>query len=337
MRVPIRVFGGLLVGLIGVQAQEPRQVLGKPPEVKREAIKAPPFAAPATYALGPEDQISIWVSEAEDISSRSYQIDSGGFINLPLVGRIQAAGQTAPGLEAVIAKELSVYYKDPKVAVSVTEVRSQPVSVIGSVATPGVHQIRGRKTLIEVLSLAGGLRQDAGAVLKITRRMEWGPVPLPGATTDTTGQYSVAEVPLQGIIEAVRPSENIDIRPNDVVSVPKADIVYVVGEVPKSGGFVLNDRKQMSVLQALAMAGGLSPMAAGHNARLLRNNPGSNQKTEIQVDLRKVLSNKAEDLQMKADDILFVPTNASRKVGVRVAEAAVQAVTGAVIWRSSRY
>ena len=305
--------------------------------VGRPVVQPVSAAAPTDYILGADDQLSIWALEAEDISNRPITIETGGFINLPLIGRIQAAGLTVRQLESDIAKKLATYIKEPKVAVGVTEFRSQPVSVIGAVTNPGVHQIRGKKTLVEVLSLAGGLRQDAGYVLKITRRVEWGPIPLPGATKDASELYTVAEVPLKGIIDAVNPNENIQIRPNDVISVPKGDLVYVIGEVTRAGGFILNERKQMSVLQALAMAGGLTPAAAGQSAKLLRPTAGSDQRTEIAIDLKKILGSKAEDFNMRADDVLFVPTNISKKAAVRAAEAAVQALTGAVIWRSGRY
>ncbi len=336
MSSPCRVWCFLFWGLWILGAQT-RLKLGDEGVQPRPVMQPVPATAPADYVLGPDDQLSVWALEADEISNRPIVIETGGFINLPLIGRLQAAGLTVQQLESDIAKKLATYIKNPKVAVSVTEFRSQPVSVIGAVTNPGVHQVRGRKTLVEVLSMAGGLRLDAGYVLKITRRIEWGPIPLPGAVKDASGQYTVAEVPLKGIIDAVNPSENIPIRPNDVISVPKAELVYVVGEVTKAGGFILNERSQMTVLQALAMAGGLTSSASGKNARLLRPTPGSDQRTEIPIDLSKILMSKAEDLNMKADDVLFVPTNVSKKAAVRAAEAAIQALTGVVIWRGGRY
>src|ERR1035441_413340 len=95
----------------------------------------------------------------------------------------------------------------------------QPVSVLGAVRTPGVHQIRGSKTLFEVLSLAGGLNPDAGSAIRITRRKSAGPLPLPGATDDSSGEYQVAEVSVKSVMEAQNPKENIQVLPDDVVTV----------------------------------------------------------------------------------------------------------------------
>ncbi|MEO7649237.1 MAG: SLBB domain-containing protein, partial [Bryobacteraceae bacterium] len=252
---------------------------------------------------------------------------------------VRAAGFTIPQFEAELSKRLANYIKEPQVAVNVLEFRSQPVSVIGSVNTPGVKQLRGNKTLVEVLSLAGGLRQDAGNSVKITRRMEWGRIPLSKATDDPSGGFSVAEVTLRSIMGALNPEENIAVMPHDVISVPRADLVYVVGEVPKAGGFVLNERAHMTVLQALSMAGGLGPMAKGQEAKILRpniNNAGE-KREEITVDLKKILGGKADDVPMRAEDILFIPNNAAKRASIRAAEAAIQTISGVVIWRAGRF
>ena len=118
--------------------------------------------APASYVLGPDDQITLLASDAEEISGKPMRIDMKGNLNLPLAGRVHAAGLTAEQLEAELEGKLKRYVKDPDVVVSITEFRSQPISVLGAVAKPGIHQLEGRKTLFEVLSLAGGLRDDAG-------------------------------------------------------------------------------------------------------------------------------------------------------------------------------
>ena len=205
--------------------------------------------APTNYILGADDQISIQVPDMEEISNKPVRIDMRGNINLPMVGRLQAAGLTADELEEQIKKRLKKYLQEPDVTVTITEFRSQPISILGAVGTPGVHQIQGRKTLFEVLSMAGGLRQDAGYRVKITRRIEWGRIPLPNATDDPSGQYSVASVNVKSIMDASNPSENIAVKPEDVISVPKADIIYVIGAVHKAGGFVLGESESLSALK----------------------------------------------------------------------------------------
>jgi len=285
------------------------------------------------YVLGPGDQITVRVANLEEIAPTPVMIDMSGYVRLPMAGRIKVSGLTVAQVEAEVTTRLKQYVKRPDVSVSVTEFHSQPVSVIGSVRTPGVHQVQGRKTLVEMLSLAGGLDATAGTTLRITRRLEFGKIPLAGASDDATGKFSVAQVSLKSIMEAKNPEENIQVQPYDVISVPRADTVYVIGQVPKSGGFVLNDREKMTVLQALAMAGGLDRTARPRDARILRRSAEGAERTEISVDLKKILENKTPDVAMQSDDILFVPNSVPQKAGLRALEAAVQIGTGIVIWR----
>jgi len=292
-----------------------------------------PAGSSAEYVLGTGDQVVVRVADLEEFGDKPTAIDGRGAIKLPLIGRIQAAGLTAAQLEKETAGKLAVYVKQPEVTVSIAEYRSQPVSLLGAVASPGVQQLQGRKSLFEVLSMAGGLRPDAGHSIRVTRRAEWGPIPLPTAAPDPTGQFSVAQVSVTSVIEARNPQENILICPNDVISVPKADTIYVIGAVKRAGGFVLNEREQVTVLQALSMAEGLDHMAASGAAKILRLAPAGSQRTEIAVNLKKILAGKSGDVPMRADDILFVPSSIAKSASIRVAEAALQITTGLVIWR----
>lgn len=287
----------------------------------------------SSYVLGPDDQISIRVPDAEEITDKPVRIDMSGNIRLPMVGRVKASGLTAEQLEAQIANRLKQFLKDPDVSVAILEFRSQPVSVIGSVKQPGVHQLQGRKTLVEILSLVGGLSDDAGHTIKITRSIEQGRIPLKNAKEDSSGRFSVAEVTTSGIMEAKSPEDNIVIKPNDVVSIPRAEMVYVTGTVMRAGGFVLRERESISVLQALSLAGGLDRGAAPQNARILRVQEGSSSRLEMAVDLKKILISKAQDVPLQKDDILFVPASAPKKAAIRAIEAALQVGTGIAIYR----
>jgi polysaccharide export outer membrane protein len=288
---------------------------------------------PAEYTLGPGDQVVIHALDVEEIGDKPALIDGRGFIKLPLAGRVRAGGLTVQQLEAALTEDLKVYVRDPQVAVSIAEYRSQPVSVLGAVASPGVQQLQGRKTLFEVLSMAGGLRADAGHSIKITRRKEWGRIPLPAAAGDSTGGFTVAQVSVRSVMEARNPQENILICPQDVISVPRADMVYVIGSVKRSGGFVLNEKENMSVLQALSLAEGLEPTAAAKNARILRPTPGGGPRTEVAVDLRRIMEGQSGDVPLNSDDILFVPSSKAKSASLRALEAALQIGTGIAIWR----
>jgi polysaccharide biosynthesis/export protein len=289
--------------------------------------------AQRTYILGPDDQISVRAPDVEEITDKPVRIDMSGYLRLPMVGRIKAAGLTAEQLGAEIATRLKDFIKEPDVSVSILEYRSQPVSVIGAVKSPGVHQLQGRKTLVEILSLAGGLSDDAGHSVKITRRLEWGAIPLRSAVTDATGGFSVADVSLKQIMEARNPAENIVICPEDVITIPRAEMVYVVGQVTRAGGYVLRERETLSVLQALSLAGGLDHSASPQRAKILRPAPGTSNRTEIAVNLKKIMTGQDGDLPLQSEDILFIPASAPKKALGRIAEAAVTVTTGLVVYR----
>ena len=261
----------------------------------------------STYLLGADDQLQISGPEPDEAAgpAKIVGVDGQGDIQVPLVGRVHVAGLTVQQAEQEVNKKLAVYVKKPQATIDVKELRSQPASVLGAVNQPGVHQVAGHKTLLEMISLAGGVRPDAGYSIRITRQVEWGCIPLPGATLDASGQFTVAQVKLQDIMEAKVPEENIQIFPHDVISVPKAELIYVTGDVKKSGGFILGEKQNMSVLQAISMAEGLGQAPDTKHAKILRMTPGADQRTEIPVDLKTILAGKGQDVPLQGNDILF--------------------------------
>jgi polysaccharide export outer membrane protein len=162
----VRIAVGLALLLAGVAAL-----------AQQPAASVPQPDARITYLLGPDDTVTIHAVNAPDLSEKPFRVDAGGEIKLPMIGRIHAGGLTVEQLEAEITTGLKVYLVEPEVAVSITEFRSQPVSIVGAVAAPGVHQLEGQKTLVEMLAIAGGLRADAGPTVKLTRRLEFGRIP----------------------------------------------------------------------------------------------------------------------------------------------------------------
>jgi polysaccharide biosynthesis/export protein len=286
-----------------------------------------------TYLLGPDDELETSSVEPDELTSKSTRIDGDGAIQVLLVGRVHVAGLTVEQAEQEVNKRLSAYIRHPQFAINLKELRSQPVSILGAVNTPGIHQVQGHQTLLEMISLAGGIRPDAGYSIRITRESEWGCIPLPNATLDASGGFSVAEVNLKDIMEAKNPKENIQIFPHDVVTVPKAEMVYVIGDVHRSGGFVLGENKTISVLQALSLAEGLGMAAKTRDAKILRVNPAGDQRTEIPVDVPSILAGKKKDFPLQSDDILFIPDSKVKKAFTRALEATVQAGTNVAVWR----
>ncbi len=327
------MFASLLLGQVS---------LGQAASVRSTPAESEP-SLPPEYRLGPDDQIKVWAMGVEEIAKDPYRIDPTGFVDLPVVGRVAAGGATISELRAVLLKTLARTVRNPQVSVDVVEFGSQPVSVLGAVRNPGVLQLRGRKTLAEVLSMAGGLADNSGPYVKIARPNKANALPFPAAivpavTTDATSGYSVAEIRLKEFIDISAPATNILVQPYDLITVPKAQTIYVMGDVRKPGGFAMSDRLKISSLQALALAEGLEHDASPQNAKILRfssapGGPGGASRQEIPIDLKKVLQGKAEDIGLVPDDILWVPDAAAKRVAVRAIEAAVQTAIGVTIFR----
>ena len=296
------------------------------------SIRTPAPAEDVTYVMGPDDQLKIWALGVEEISDKPVRIDPSGNIDLPIAGRVHAAGLSAEQLKTELEHRLAREVRKPEVTVEIVEYGSQPVTVLGAVNHPGVLQLSGRKSVAEILSMAGGLSPTAGPYINISRQAKWGSIPLQNAKADSTGSFAVATVKVQPLLAGTSPTDNILIRPHDTITVPNAEMVYVVGAVKKPGSFTLNERESVSVLQALSMAEGLGSTPKPQNSKILRTVAGSGEREEIPVDLKKILAGKGEDQALRANDILFVPESTSKKVAARAAEAAVQAATGVVIW-----
>jgi polysaccharide export outer membrane protein len=184
-----------------------------------------------------------------------------------------------------------------------------------------------------MISMSEGLRTDAGYAIAITRSLDWGPLPLPDTAVDKEKRVSVGHVSVKSVMEAKNPDENILIQPNDVISVPKGELVYVVGEVKKPGGFVLNEHESMSVLQALALAEGTLNTAAVSNAKVLRATEGPGPRDEVPVNLKQIMLGKAKDVPLRSEDILFIPNSTARSAFLKTLETGINVGTGIAIWR----
>ncbi|HLK67801.1 MAG TPA: polysaccharide biosynthesis/export family protein [Bryobacteraceae bacterium] len=286
------------------------------------------------YILGANDQINVEVVELPEFSGRTYRIDADGSVSLPLVGRVRAAGLTLAQFQDAVEKQLHSQVKNPHVVTGLVEVRSQPVSVMGQVNTPGTEMLQGNKTLFDVLAMAGGLKPDAGDVIKITRQKEEGPLNLKNAAADETTGSVTASVSVRDVVDLRDPSANILMRPHDSISVPRAQVVYVIGNVKKAGGFALSQNKQISALEALSLAEGMAPNAAPKSARISRLVPGDSiNREQIKVDLKAILAGKQKDIPMQPDDILYVPDNSARRTTGKILETGLATVSGLVIWR----
>jgi polysaccharide export outer membrane protein len=285
----------------------------------------------SSYTLGPNDQVSLYVTNLEDnFTEKTFRIDSNGDLSLPMIGRIHAGGLTQAELQDHVKDQFGRFLKEPDIVVNVTEYASQLVSVAGAVNMPGVKSLQGsNRTLFDTLALAQGLRPDAGTTVTVTRDLQNGAIPLLNAAVSSNGQYSVATVHLKEVMQTS--TGNIVIRPGDTIFVPKADVVYVVGSVKTPGGFPIGESDSLSALQVVALAQGLINTAATDRAKILRIVPGTVNRTEIPINLKLLMAGKVPDTALQAGDILFVPNSGAKTAEYRTIDAIVGAASGLAI------
>jgi polysaccharide export outer membrane protein len=312
-------------------------------------------AGASDYRIGANDLLEINIFEAPELN-RSLRVSAGGEITMPLLGTVQSAGLTARELEKVLEDRLRKYMKDPHAGVFVSSIQSHPVSVAGAVKKPGVFQIQGAKSLLEMLSMAEGLADDAGDEVLVMRgaglrvgvsrlsdtpgtnadqrlaRGETAAAPNTSVREVASSEKETVRINLKNLLESGDEQFNIPVYPGDIVKVTRAGIVYVVGEVKKPGGFVLKTHEQMSVLKAIALAEGLTSTSAKGRTRIIRTNENTGEKTEVPVDLDKILAGKTPDPPLNSADIVFVPNSAGKAALYKGSEAALATVSGLVIF-----
>jgi polysaccharide export outer membrane protein len=300
------------------------------------------------YRIGPGDVLEITVFEVEELS-KPATVGPRGILVLPLLGEVEVQGLTplevAGRLEELYGESL---LRDPQISVEVRDYRSQPVSVLGAVERPGIYQLQGRRRLLEVLAIAGGLANNSGDEIRITRHgsdlaaaMSSTVAPAPGAEAAAGSPPVVAGNDARTVEEiavSIRrlltdPGETPDnpwIEPYDVIRVAETGLVYVLGAVERPGGYPI-ERESMTVLRAISLAQGLGRRAAPQKARVIRQQGGGKQ--EILVPIGDILRGEAFDAPLEDNDILFVPDSRAKSALHRGAEAAIQLATGVIIWR----
>ncbi|MGA2899578.1 MAG: polysaccharide biosynthesis/export family protein [Candidatus Acidiferrales bacterium] len=341
-----------------------KPVLGETPEDYNRRLQQlnQSLATPATdseqgeYRIGSHDLLEINVFEAPDLN-RSLRVSAGGEISMPLLGAVQSSGLTARELEGTLEVRLRQYMKDPHVGVFVTTVESHPVSVVGAVKKPGVFQIRGTKTVLEMLSMAEGLSDDAGDEVLVMRGagLHFGsdsnggsanpdvtasPAPqspsqtqMPSGAADDLSYNDTIKINLKDLLESGDQRFNVAVYPGDIVKVTRGGIIYVIGDVKKPGGFVLKTDQNMSVLKAIALAEGLNATAAKSRTKIIRTDEKTGQRFEFPIDLGKVLAGKTPDTPLKPADIVFIPNSSGKTMLYKGSEAAVATASGLIIWR----
>ncbi|PYQ65554.1 MAG: hypothetical protein DMF53_05255 [Acidobacteria bacterium] len=247
----------------------------------------------ATYRIGARDLISVRVDEDEKLNG-DRRVSESGTINLPLIGDVQVTGKTAGEAEQVIKRLLEEkYMQRASVAVQVVEFRSRPIAVIGAVKSPGNLGFSGRWTLLEVLAAAGGLAESHGNVVYVLRRAD-------------SGLSDQVTIDLDDLLVRGDSRVNIPIFPNDLINVPvTVEItVYCLGEVSKPGALAFKSSERITVLTAIAHAGGLTDRAS--KKILVKRASPSDGRTEVTVDYNKIIAGKEPDLELRQGDVIVV-------------------------------
>jgi polysaccharide export outer membrane protein len=290
------------------------------------------------YKLGSGDLVNIEVFDVPQLT-RDVRVMESGYISMPLLPvRILAKGLSVIQLQEKIGELLQAngLVTNPEVTVSLKEQRSQPITVIGSVRTPQVIQSLRPMSVLEVLSACGGIADEAGSTLLVTRKVPRDD----SAKTDSADADPLAgpqtfTIDLWDLLNSPVPKDNMLIVGGDIVTVPRAGIFYVVGAVTHPGGFILsNDAEQMTTLKALALAAGVTSTAKANEAVIVRKDPATGISKEIPVDLKKVLQRKGGDTKMQANDILFVPDSAGKHALHRATDVIISLTSGVALLRA---
>jgi polysaccharide export outer membrane protein len=301
----------LLAGLcsIPLAAQSPSAGMSAPVAVTPSTRTLPN----ANVNLGVGDLIEVSVFGVPDLATKT-RISGSGDIYLPLIDYVHVADLTTDEAQELIQKRLEDggFVRGPHVSIFVDESASQAITLVGEVNHPGAYPAIGDRRLFDLLSAAGGLTDKAGRNVTIEHRGD------PAQKVELQLSSNLAE----------DTQNNVDVYPGDTIIVSRSGIVYVVGDVQRPSGFLIEDNA-LSVLKALALAGGGTRTSALSKTRILRQTPSGVQ--EIPVNLKKVLYAKAPDVALVKGDVLFVPGSAAKAAAYRTADAAMGLTTAVAV------
>jgi polysaccharide export outer membrane protein len=234
---------------------------------------------------------------------------------------IQAAGLSPAELETAIAAALidGNVLVDPVVTVTAAEYRSRPITVSGAVRSPVTFQAMGTVTLLDAITRAGGLAENAGAEILVSK---------PSSATDDKSGLLIQRIPARGLIDGVDPTLNLHLEGGEDIRVPEAGRVFVLGRVKHPGAFFITDGSESSVMKALALSEGLDSFPS-NKAYIYRVEGGSGGRNEIPIDLKNILSRKSPDVALMSNDILYIPDATGARAGMKVLETALGLSVGA--------
>jgi polysaccharide export outer membrane protein len=255
----------------------------------------PDLPNPADYRIGRQDLLEIRVFDVEELD-QVVRVGDDGSITMPLLGRLVVDGLTRTELEATIAGLLEArFVRDPQVSVFVKEYESKKVAVTGSVKNPGSYEMLGRKTLLEMISLAGGLDREIGREIVIFRQ------------TDGVPTRRIP-IDLERLVYDADPGLNVSIEPGDIIYVPTVEKVriFVSGAVKNPNLYEVPRNQPVTVLKAITLAGGTTDRAAEKRVQIIRTDDDGGRST-LEVNLQAIKRGKVEDPILQPDDLVLVP------------------------------
>jgi polysaccharide export outer membrane protein len=258
------------------------------------------------YGVGPRDSLSFTVYGEEDLSPDGLIVSQEGYISFPLTGRVHVEGLTTPEIEKKIANLLADgYIVNPQVTVSVKSFKSKKAFILGAVEKPGVYPLRGQERLLEIISIAGGIQNEkAGKFILIWRQKSRGKNGSSNESNDN-GNGRLIKIGLERLLQQGDMNLNVPLINRDVVFVPQAEYVYIIGEVKKPGSYKLYE-KDISILEVITMAGGFTPIASPNKTRIIRVEEG--EERTIPVKMKDIIKGeKSKDIVLKSGDIVVVP------------------------------
>ena len=301
-----------------------------------------PVTGPITaedYVIGPDDLLNIYILDVPELS-RDYRVSGGGKITISVLATpLDAAGLTLAQFSDVLSRELKTQglVSDPHITMSVDQSRVHSVAIVGAIKRPQIYPLLTRTTLVDMLSQAEGVADDAGNTIVVnrgeiaTRAMRRN---AEAAGTSGKPQGDTLTLDLRRLLEGSDPSLNVYIYPGDRITVPRAGIIYVVGAVNKPGGFAMKASDHgMTVLQLLALAEDAKSTAKRDQTVIIRNDPQAPEgRKRIPINLKGILGGKNPDPVLQAEDILFIPDSSGKRAFNRGIESVVQVATGVAIY-----
>ena len=273
--------------------------------------------APPALRISAGDLLAVDVFDTPELSAK-LRVSEKGDVDIPVAGSTHVGGLTAEEAAASIERLLrdDNILKHPHVEVFIQEYATQGVSVLGEVKNPGVYPELGSHSLLDFISVAGGITPTAGKAVTITHKND------PDNPTTVQLDNNGPEVAKRGALA---------ILPGDTIIVSRSGIVYVIGDLGKPGGFLIENNQHLTALEAIALAQGANKDSALNGSRLIRKTPTGEQ--ESRIELGKILAGKQSDISLQDGDILFVPTSKSKTIALQGITSTVGLLSGIAIYR----